>query len=75
MLNREQLNVTFTTTVEIIVKLLLITTGAGQGMFFSPDTKVRDSSELALCPSAADSFEFLLVSLVLLEEEVEDDDE
>lgn len=70
------MNVTFTTTVEIIVRLLLITSGAGQGMFFSPDTKVRDSSELALCPSAADSFEFLLVSLVLLEEEeVEDADE
>lgn len=75
MLNRERLNVTFTTTVEIIVRRLLITTGAGQGMFFSPDIKVRDSSELALCPSAADSFEFLLVSLVLLEEEEEDADE
>lgn len=58
---------------------LLLTTGAGP--FFSSDTKVRDSSELELCPSAADSFEFkvssefLLVSVVPLEEEEEEADE
>lgn len=61
------------------MRRLLLTTGAGQ--FFSSDTKVSDSSEQELCPSAADSFEFkvsnefLLVSLVLLEEEEEEADE
>lgn len=57
-----------------------LTTGEGEGMIFSLATKVRESSELELCPSAADSFElrvgteFLLASLVLPEEE-EDADE
>ncbi len=57
-----------------------LTIRGGEGTFFSLATKVRESSALELCPSAADSFElrvgteFLLVSLVLPEEE-EDADE
>jgi len=48
-------------------------------MFFSLDTRFTESSELELCPSAADAFElkvgteFLLVRLLLLEEEEEED--
>lgn len=38
-------------------------------MFSSADTELRDSSELELCPSAAASVGFLLVSPVLLEED------
>lgn len=69
----------FTMNVEIIVRRLSLTAGAGQ--FLSSDTRVRDSSEQELCPSEADSFEFwvsnefLLVSLVLEEEEEEEADE
>lgn len=50
-------------------------------MIFSLKAEVRESSELELCPSAADSFElwagteFILVSLVLLEDVEEDADE
>lgn len=38
-------------------------------MFSSADTELRDSSELELCPSAAASVGFLLVSPVRLEED------
>lgn len=48
-------------------------------MMFSLDNKVRESSELELCPSAVDSFELMvcteliLVSLMLPEEEDADE--
>lgn len=56
-----------------------LTSGEAEGMVFSTDTRFRESSELELCPSAAESFElkvgteFLLVSLSLLEEVEEED--
>lgn len=55
-----------------------LTSGEGESVIFSLVTKVSEFSELELCPSAADSLElrigteFLLVSLVLLEEEEEE---
>ena len=50
-----------------------------EGRIFSCDTRFRESSELELCPSAAESLElqvrteFLPVSLLPLEEEEEED--
>ena len=57
--------------------MMSLTTGEGGGMIVSLDIKGRESSELQLCPSAAESSalgtEFLLPSLALPEEEVEED--
>lgn len=52
--------------------------GEEEGVILSADAEAREASEPELCPSAGESFElsfgteFLLVSLVLLEEEEED---
>lgn len=59
--------------------MINLTGGEVEGVILSLDTRFRESSDLELCPSAADSFEhkdgieFLLVCL--LEEEEEDAEE
>lgn len=56
-----------------------LTSGEEEGLFFSLDTRFRESSELELCPSAADSLEleagteFFLASFLLLKEREEED--